>query len=354
MGGVSRLGKIWFLALGLMACDGTSSSRGKNVTNKTPSNDVNGVPAVTQPGTFQVASDSDLEAPLHQAFEKARNEGLATFTVLIAPGTYKRSIDLTDPRDSGRLALVVAGAGPAPAVLAGGNVKLDGVSATLRNVVVEKAQKPAAAVVLRVEKSALLEGVAVIGSSVADQQLNDPIVSVHTSRARATAVVRDSWFLQNKSPSGAGAALDFTADPGRSFASIELEAVAFAGNETPYSLRPRYADEVRLRGVIFHEPKVTQAAIYLNSPMVKLSLEGGAIAGARRALEYMVNVDAKRSDYTTATMHGTSVQLAAPIPAEDFEQADVQTKAAAGAPSLDAAAAAARSGEKPSAAKLGL
>jgi hypothetical protein len=99
---VSRASAVWCLALGVLACDGTSSVNSKSGSGKTPTSGGKGAAAVTQPGTFHVSRDAELEAPLQQAFERARSQGLATFTVVLAPGTYKRSIDLTDPREIGR------------------------------------------------------------------------------------------------------------------------------------------------------------------------------------------------------------------------------------------------------------
>jgi hypothetical protein len=354
MQAVSRSSAVWCLALGVLACDGTSSVNGKSGSGKTPSSGGKGATAVTQPGTFQVTRDADLEAPLQVAFEQARDQRLTTFTVVLAPGTYERPIDLTDPRDERRLALVVASAGPGPAILSGG-VKLDGAAATLRDVVIEGAQRSAAVVALRVETAAALERVAVLGSAVADRQADDAVVVVHAARDRARALVKDCWFLQNRSASGRGAALDFDADAGKAFEAITLDNVAFAGNQVPYSLRPRYAARAELRGALFHEAAVTQAMIYLNSPMVKLSLEGGAIAGGRRVLAYMINDDAKRSDYLTATMRGTRLALGAPLPADDFAQSEVTlAPAAAAGQRWEAATAAARRGAPPSAALLGL
>lgn len=352
---MNRAALIALLASAGVACNGAAQvGSGATDKSKQPADRVGGERPVTQPGAFHVTAAGDLGAPLQQAFEKARNEGLSTFTVTLAPGTYRGSIDLTDPRDAGGLSIVLAGEGPGPAVIAGGTIKLAAASVTLRNVVVDGAQAPASPLRIRVETAATLEGVAVVGSAVADGQMVDPIAEVRAVRGKPSARVADSWFVRNRSASGKGATLDFAADPGKAFSSIELDNVVFAGNETAYSLRPRYAGAARLRGVVFHEPNVSQAAIYLNSPQVKLSIEGGVIASARKALEYMVNIDAKRSDYTTATMNGTSVRLAAPIPADDIAQTGVRAGDAAPAPAWDAVMAAARGGEKPSAAKLGL
>src|SRR5512140_2110403 len=240
MTAVNRAALIALLTSGLVACNRTSPVNNHSETeqSKAPSTGAEGDHPVTQPGAFHVTKAGDLAEPLQRAFEQARNDGQKTFTVQLAPGTYRGSIDLTDPRDDSSMAIVVAGEGPGPAVFTGGTIKLAAASVTLRNVVVEGAQAPAAPIRIRVEASATLDGVAVIGSAVADKQMVDPIVEVRATGGQPSARVKDSWFVRNKSVSGAGAALDFAADPGRSFSSIELDNVVFAGNDTPYSLRP--------------------------------------------------------------------------------------------------------------------
>jgi len=278
----------------------------------------------------------------------------ATFTVELAPGEYHAGIDVTELRDDSGLSVIVSGRGPQPAVIVGGDIALNAAAVTLRNVVIDGVAHPSGLIRIHVKSGVTLDRVAVIGSLIADKDESAPIVELRPSYdGNPTASIKDSWFARNKSLRGDAAVLEVAAGRGR-FAKVELDNVVFAGNETRHTLLPGPAEAVQLHNVVFYEPDVSQALIHVTYPKLRLSIDGGIIAAAKKVIGYEVSVDAKRNDYVTAKMTGTTVRLAAPIPPDDILQVDVQTKPVPAPPSWPAVTAAARDGEKPNPATLGL
>lgn len=344
---------------GVISCDRPPST-GKSASLQ-PSDQASHVGAdgalpVNQAVTFQVSQTSDLQGPLQDAFlrfENARGGLPGTFTVELAPGRYHAGIDVTELRDDSSLTVVVSGRGAQPAVIVGGDIALNAAAVTLRNVVIDGVAHPAGLIRIHVKTSVTLDRVAVVDSIIADKDETAPIVELRASYdGKPTALIKDSWFVRNKSVRGDAAAFEVTPGHGR-FAKIEFDNVVFAGNETRHTLVPGPAEAVRLHNVVFYEPDVSQALIYLTYPKLSFSIDGGVIA-AKKVIDYEISVDAKRSDYVTAKMTGTTVRLAAPIPRDDIFQIDVQTKPVPGPPSWPDVVEAARQGEKPNGAKLGL
>jgi hypothetical protein len=312
---------------------------------------------VNQAVTFQVGQTSDLQGPLQDAFlrfENARGGLPGTFTVELAPGRYHAGIDVTELRDDSSLTVVVSGRGPQPAVIVGGDIALNAAAVTLRNVIIDGVAHPAGLIRIHVKTSVTLDRVAVIGCTIADKDETAPVVELRASYdGKPTALIKDSWFVRNRSIRGDAAAFEVTPGRGR-FADLEFDNVVFAGNETRHTLVPGPAEAVRLHNVVFYEPDVSQALIYLTYPKLSFSIDGGIIAGTKKVIDYEISVDAKRSDYVTARMTGTSLRLAATISPDDIRQIDVQIKPVPGPPSWPDVVEAARKGEKPNGAKLGL
>lgn len=357
---VHRFFVVALATSGVISCDrppsiGKSASR--QSSNQASHTGADGAHPVNQPGTFLISKTSDLQGPLQDAFlrfENARGGMPATFTVELAPGTYGTGIDVTELRDDSGLSVVVAGRGPQPAVIVGGDIALNAAAVTLRNVVINGVAHPAGLIRIHVKTSVTLDRVAVIGSTIADRDETAPIVELRASYdGKPTALIKDSWFLRNRSIRGDAAAFEVTPGRGR-FAEIEFDNVVFAGNKTRHTLLPGPAEAVRLHDVVFYEPDVTQALIYLTYPKLRFSIDGGIIAAAKKVIDYEVSVDAKRNDYVTARMTGTSLRLAATIPPDDIRQIDVQIKSVPGPPSWPEVVEAARKSEKPNGAKLGL
>jgi len=357
---VHRLFVIALVADGAIACDRPAST-GKGTSlqssNQASHTGADGEPHVKPSGMFQVTQTSDLQGPLQEAFlrfENARGGLPATFTVELAPGTYHTGIDVTELRDDSDLSIVVSGRGPQPAIFVGGDIALNAADVTLRNVVIDGVAHPVGLIRIHVKTSVTLDRVAVIGGTIADKDETAPIVELRAGYGgKPTALIKDCWFLRNKSLRGDAAALEVTPGQGR-FAKIELDNVVFAGNETRHTFLPGPAEAVRLHNVVFYEPSVSQALIYVSYPKLRLSIDGGIIAAAKKVIDYEVSVDAKRSDYVTANMTGTAVRLAAPIPPDDILQIDLQAKPVPGPPSWPDVMESARKGERPNGAKLGL
>lgn len=307
--------------------------------------------------TYKITRVEDLHGDLQQAlwnFERANRGARSTFLVEISPGMYRggyTTISLQTVEDSD-VTIIVSCNGPVPAHLHGGSIHIRAAAVTVRNLVFDDAWGSDALVHIQFRTRVTLDRIAFIGGLVSANDAEESMVSL---AGPGHVTVKDSWFVGNRSRWESEAVLRLPLPPvgNTETTTIDMENVVFAGNESPCSFHPGWAD-AQLRNVVFYEPKITHSLICLAQPPHTLSIKGGIWVAGPKAFDYQVSEHRQRSDYKTVTMTDTTVRLPAPIPPEDAIQRNVRYEPSHALPSLEAVMAAARRGGKPNVTELGL
>lgn len=298
---------------------------------------------MTKP-TFNVASDQDLQVALLAAVADADKSGAGELTVRIAPGTYKKGLQLRAPTAPDKLAFIVEPSGAGPVVL-GGGVSITGKSIRLRGVIIDGAQTPATPLSLQAFESLEVSGVALVGVTVGSGRgERDPLVDVVARARNARAQLKDLWIVE--SATGQGAVLRVPVNgPGR-WASVELDNVAMVGNRAAVGIDVRATDALTLRNVFAGEPALTGPWLQIGT-YGPITVDQSVVAVRGDFLDHLDS-----SDGTYPKVVVSASELLGPRPGKAIDARDTKLGKLPARIDAKAAAATARTGAPPDRAAL--
>ncbi len=271
---------------------------------------------------FRATTTDHLAAPLQQAYAAAIEEGQTRFHLVFAPGDYRDfAVSLASTRD---LDLLIEGEGETPVILDGITLKLSGRDITLRNLVFRGAQAPVATLDVQVANTFLGEGLAFLDNLRHDSSSTEPLIQIAAAGAKnqpSDVTLRDLWLLGNRVEGHA--ALIATPRTGRTYLqSLRCERCLMAGNHSRWGLQPWFTRQVTLSHTFIAEPHITDAWLYLNSPLAAVQWTDSLLSTSAQAVHFATSPDVARIDYAPIPAHATAILLGEAVDPSAFATHD--------------------------------
>ena len=188
-----------------------------------------------------------------------------TLEVTLATGDFRQeTLDLTDRRERGHVALSVRGADPAdPTHLMELNIKLVGRAVYVENVVVRDVAAEAPLVYVGVWEDMMFANCAFLANHNPAWPSGVPLLEISARPPTyQVATFRDCWFIANRQESPA-TMLKLQTMAQQPFDHIVLENVAFLNNDFTIAIRPGAAQRVTLLNCFVHSSQLFLAVEYL-------------------------------------------------------------------------------------------
>lgn len=296
--------------------------------------------------TFHASSVEELGLPVQKAWSEAlADPSVSEFRLALASGRYDAfALTLEEATLERDLTLVVEGQGGVATL--SGPLKLEAARVELRDVVLTGVRSEGPTLQVRASERFSAERASLVGNTRSSRDSDDPLVALRAGGRSERGVAmswRQSWFVGNVVEGGD--ALIATPHQGRAHvAALELDQVVFTGNRAGVLLEPWFTRSLVCRRVAVAEKELGEAVVGLNSPLVRVEVEGSEVS-ASALVGLRTSVDVGLDDFQKVEVRGTKVVTDEPLPS-----AVVVSGPAAGQPKpidVEASRAAALAGQVP-------
>lgn len=188
---------------------------------------------ISDPGAFY-----EVAYPAYYRLRQESGDEPAVLDLAFAPGQYTRlALNLSDAGGGRPVRLVLRAADPAnPPVFSGHSIHLASDAIELAHLIVRDTVLGMSVLDLRVQSTLVVRGCAFIGNG-SSANPGCELFSFGAQTARATAEIRDCWFIRNRTLHQ-NPLLALNALPPSRFARVRLDHVAFLDNALTFVIVP--------------------------------------------------------------------------------------------------------------------